>query len=202
MSDVPDTNTRDGGVFAARRVPRDPWWNDHTWVRFSLHICHQYRHRPAQATSLQMCIGQLGSKGQTAEQRAQAPCPVSYSSVCLSPLWRAWRDHDAVVPSAPQDGADGLAAMAQESGIGPSRMREEPAPVLVQAYGASAQPHAAWREVDATVNDDSMRRHDAPKTLQAEAGWMRKCRGVMVTTTPTALTGTEAKRFYADLAGR
>ena len=114
-----------------------------------------------------MCIGRLVSKGQTAEQRAQAPYPVSYSSVCLSPSWRAWRDDDAVVPSAPQDGADGLAAMEQESVIGPSRMREEPAPVLVQANAASGQPNAAWREVDATLNDDIMRRHDSPKTLQA-----------------------------------
>ncbi len=60
MSAFPDTDTRDAEILAARRVPRKPWWNDQTWVRFSLHCGHTYRHHPADATSLQLSIGKAG----------------------------------------------------------------------------------------------------------------------------------------------
>jgi len=122
--------------------------------------------------------------------------------VFLSPQVPSLRDDDAVAPTAPKDGEDGLAARKQESVLGPSRMMEEHAPVLVQAHGASAQTNAAWREVEATLNDEILRRHYSPKTLQAYAGWMRKFRGFMVKTHPAELTGAEAKRFLADLAVR
>jgi integron integrase len=122
--------------------------------------------------------------------------------VFLSPQVRSLRDDAAVAPTAPKDGEDGLAARKQTSVIGPFRMMEEHAPVLVQADGASEQTHAAWREVDAQVTDEIMRRHYSPKTLQAYAGWMRQFRGFMVNTHPAELTGAEATRFLADLAVR
>jgi hypothetical protein len=166
-------------------------------VRFSLHFCQMYRHRPADSTSLPLFIGKLASKGQTAAQRAQAQCAVEYDSVFLSPQVPSLRDDDAVAPRAPKDGEDSLAARKQESVIGPSPRREEPAPVLVQANGASEQTNAAWREVEAKLKDEILLRHYSPKTLQAYAGWMRKFRGFMVKTHPAELTGAEAKRFLA-----
>src|SRR5262245_16169938 len=202
MSTFPDMDTRDGEVLAARRVLRAPWRNYPTWVRFSRHFCQKYRHRPADSTSFQLCIGKLASKGQTAEQRAQAHCAVAYDAVFLSPEVPPWRDDDAGAPTALTDGADGLAAREQESVLGPSPMMEEPAQVLVQANGTSEQTNAAWREVEAKLTDEIMRRPDSPQTLQAYAGWMRTFRGVLVNTTPAALTGAEAKRFLADLAVR
>ena len=202
MSAFPATDTRYGEVLAARRVPREQWRNYHKWVRFYLHFCHKYRHRPADSKSLPLFIGKLASKGQTAAQRAQAQCAVEYYSVFLSPELRSLRDDDAVAPTAPKDGEDGLAARKQESVIGPSPRREEPAHVLVQANGASEQTNAAWREVEAKLKDEIMLRHYSPKTLQAYAGWMRKFRGFMVNTNPAELTGAEAKRFLADLAVR
>ena len=167
MSAFPNTDARYTKVLAARRVPRQQWRNDHTWVRFSLQVCHAYRHRPADSMSLQLCIGQLASKGQTAAQRAQAPGTVEYDSVCLSPEWRSLRDDDAVAQTAPNDGEDGLAAKKQESVIGQSPLMEEPAHVLVQANDASEQKNAAWRTVEATLKDNIMLRHYPPKTLQA-----------------------------------
>ena len=202
MSAFPDTDTRYAEVLAARRVPREQWRTYQTWVRFSRHFCQKYRHRPADSTSLQLFRGKLASKGQTAEQRAQTPCAVEYDSVFLSPQVRSWRDDAAVAPTAPKDGEDGLAARKQESVLGPSRMMEELAHVLVQTKGASEQTNAAWREVEATLKDEIMLRHDSPKTLQAYAGWMRQFRGFMVNTNPAELTGAEAKRFLADLAVR
>jgi hypothetical protein len=79
---------------------------------------------------------------------------------------------------------------------------EAHAHVLVQATGASEQTHAAWPAVEATVNDDIMRRHDSPKTLHAYAGWMRTFRGLMGNTHPAEVTGAEAQRCLADLAVR
>jgi hypothetical protein len=202
MSAFPVTDTRSGEVLAARGVPREQWRNDQQWVRFSLHLCQKYRHRPADSTSLPLVRGKLASKGQTAAQRAQAPCAVEYDSVFLSSELPSLRDDDAVAPPAPKDGEDGLASRQQESVIGPSPRREEPAHVLVQANGASAQTNAAWREVEAKLKDEILLRHDSPTTLQAYAGWMRKFRGFMVKTHPAELTGAEAKRFLADLAVR
>jgi hypothetical protein len=167
MSAFPDTDTRYAEVLAARRVPREQWRNYQKWVRFYLHFCTKYRHRPAAFTSLQLCIGKLASKGQTAEQRAQAPCAVEYDSVFLSPQVRSLRDDDAVAPTAPKDREDSPAARTQERVIGPSRMMEEHAHVLVQANGAREQTNAAWREVEAKLKDEIMLRHYSPKTLQA-----------------------------------
>jgi hypothetical protein len=79
---------------------------------------------------------------------------------------------------------------------------EAHAPVLVQANDARDQPHAAWQEVEAKLNDDILLRHYSPKTLQAYAGWLRKFRGFMVNTHPAEVTGAEAKRVLADLAVR
>jgi hypothetical protein len=124
--------------------------------------------------------------------------------VVLSPPWRSVRD-DAVAPTAPKHGADGLAARKPERVIGPSRLREEHVHVLVQANQArstSAQTNATWREGEATLNDDIRRRHDSPKPLHASAGWRKKFRGVMVQITPLELTGAEATRLLADLAAR
>ncbi len=171
-------------------------------MRFYLHFCHKYRHRPTDSTSLQLFIGKLASKGQTAEQRAQARCAVDYYSVFLSPEWRSLRDDDAVAPTAPKYGEDGLATRTQESVIGQSPMMEEPAHVRVQANSAREQTNAAWREVEVKLKDEIMLRHYSPKTLQAYAGWMRKFRGFMVHANPTELTGAEVKRFLADLAVR
>jgi site-specific recombinase XerD len=112
------------------------------------------------------------------------------------------RDDAAVAPTAPEDGEDSLAARKQASVLGPSRMMEEQALVLVQADGASEQTNAAWREVEATLKDEILLRHYSPKTLQAYAGWMRQFRGFMGNTNPAELTGAEAKRFLADLAVR
>jgi hypothetical protein len=202
MSAFPVTDTRDGEVLAARRIPRAQWRNYQQWVRFSLHFSQKYRHRPADSTSLPWFIGKLASKGQTAAQRAQAPCAVKYDSVFLSPQVRSLRDDDAVAPPAPKDGENGLASRKQASVIGPSPRREEPAPVLVQANGASEQTNAAWREVEAQLKDEILLRHYSPKTLQAYAGWMRQFRGFMVKTHSAELTGAEAKRLLADLAVR
>ena len=202
MSAYPVTDTRYGEVLAARGGPREQWRNYQKWVRFSRHFCQTYRHRPADSTSLPWFIGKLASKGQTAAQRAQAQCAVEYDSVFLSPQVPSLRDDDAVAPRAPKDGEDSLAARKQESVIGPSPRREEPAHVLVQANGASEQTNAAWREVEAKLKDEILLRPYSPKTLQAYAGWMRKFRGFMVKTHPAELTGAEAKRFLADLAIR
>jgi hypothetical protein len=144
---TPDPRYAEG--LAARQVPRDQWRNDYKWVRFSRHVCQKYRHPPADSQSPPLFLGKLASKGQTAAQRAQAQCAVDYDAVCLSPAWRSWRDTDAVAPTAPKDGDDGVAARNQESVIGQSPRLEEPAPVLVQANGASEQTSAAWREVEA-----------------------------------------------------
>jgi len=59
MSAFPDTDTRYGEVLAARRVPREQWRNYQKWVRFYLHFCQKYRHRPADSASLQLFIGKL-----------------------------------------------------------------------------------------------------------------------------------------------
>jgi Phage integrase, N-terminal SAM-like domain len=142
------------------------------------------------------------SKGQAAAQRAQAQCAVDYDAVCLSPAVHSWRDDDAGAPTAPKDGEDGLAARQPESVIGPSPRMEAHAQVLVQAHGARDQTHAAWREVEAKLQDEILLRHDSPKTLQAYAGWLRKFRGFIATTPPAEVTGAEAKRFVADLAVR
>jgi hypothetical protein len=202
MSAFPDTDTRYAEVLAARGVPREQWRNYQKWVRFYLHFCHKDRHRPADSTSLQSFMGKLASKGQTAEQRAQAQCAIEYYSIFLSPPLRSLRNDDAVAPTAPKDGEDGLAARKQESVIGQSRMMEEQAHVLVQADGAREQTNTAWRAVEATLKNEIMLRHYSPKTLHAYAGWMRKFRGFMVNTNPAELTGAEAKRFLADLAVR
>jgi integron integrase len=202
MRAFPATNLRYGEVLAARQVPREQWRNYQKWVRFYLHFCQKYRHRPADSESLQMFLGKLASKGQTAAQRAQAQCAVEYYSVFLSPELQSLRSDDAVAPTAPHDGEDSLAARTQERVIGHSRMLEEHAHVLVQANGAKAQANAAWQEVEAQLKDAILLRHYSPKTLQAYAGWMRKFRGFMVNTHPAELTGAEAKRFLADLAVR
>jgi hypothetical protein len=110
MSAFPVTDTRYGEVLAARGVPREHWRNYQKWVRFSLHFCQMYRHHPADSTSLPLFLGKLASKGQTSEQRAQAPCAVEYDSVFLSPQVPSLRDDDAVAPRAPKDGEDSLAA--------------------------------------------------------------------------------------------
>ncbi len=57
MSAFPDTDTRYAEVLAARRVPREQWRNYHKWVRFYLHCCLKYRHRPADSKSLQLFVG-------------------------------------------------------------------------------------------------------------------------------------------------
>jgi site-specific recombinase XerD len=79
---------------------------------------------------------------------------------------------------------------------------EAHAHVLVQATGASEQTHAAWRAVEATLNDDIMLRHGSPKTLQAYAGWMRTFRGFLLHPHPAEVTGAEAQRCVADRAVR
>jgi Phage integrase, N-terminal SAM-like domain/Phage integrase family len=202
MSAFPAPDPRYGEVLAARQVPREHWRHYHKWVRFYLHFCHKYRHRPADAKSLPLFLETLASKHPPAAQRAQAQCAVDYDAVCLSPEWRSWRDDDAVAPTAPNDGDDGLAARKPASVIGQSPRRKDHAPVHVPANGASEQTNAAWREAEATLNDAIMRRHYSPKTLQAYAGWLRKFRGFMANTDPAQVTGAEAKRFLADLAVR
>jgi len=167
MSAFPATDPRYGEVLAARQVPREQWRNYQKWVRFYLHFCHKYRHHPADSKSLQLFMGKLASKGQTAAQRAQAQCAVEYYAVFLSPEVRSLRDDDTVAPTAPKDGEDGIAARKQESVIGQSRMMEEHAHVLVQANGSREQTNAAWREVEAKLKDEILLRHDSPKTLQA-----------------------------------
>jgi len=122
--------------------------------------------------------------------------------VFLSPEVRSLRSDDAVAPTAPNDGDDGLAARTQERVSGHSPRMEAHAHVLVQANGAREQTNAAWREVEAQLKDAILLRHYSPKTLQAYAGWMRKVRGFMVHTHPAEVTGAEAKRFLADLAVR
>ena len=112
------------------------------------------------------------------------------------------RSDGAVAPTAAPDGADALAARTQERVIGHAQMLEDHAHVLVQAHGAKAQTTAAWHEVEAQVQDAIRLRHDSPKTLQADAGWMRKFRGFLVNTHPAEWTGAEAKRFLADRAVR
>jgi integron integrase len=201
MSAFPAPDPRYGEVLAARQVPRDQWRNYHKWVRFYLHFCQKYRHNPTESKSLQLFMGKLASKGQTAAQRAQAHCAVDYYAVFLSAEVPSWRD-DAGAPTAPKDGEDGRAARKPESVIGPSPRMEERAHVLVQANGARDQTNAAWREVEAKLKDEILLRHYSPKTLQAYAGWLRKFRGFMANTHPAELTGAEAKRFLADLAVR
>jgi integrase-like protein len=202
MTAFPAIDPRYGEVLAARQVPRDHWRNYHKWVRFYLHFCQKYRHRPAESKSLPLFLGKLASTGQTAAQRAQAQCAVDYYAVFLSPEVRSLRDDDVVAPPAPKDGDDGIAARLQESVIGPSPRMEEHAHVLVQANGARERTNAAWREVEAKLTDEILLRHYSPKTLQAYAGWMRKFRAFMGNTHPAEVTGAEAKRFLADLAVR
>jgi hypothetical protein len=112
-------------------------------------------------------MGTLASTGQTAAQRAQAYGAVDDDAVCWSPAVPPWRDDDAGAPTAPTDGADGVAARKPEHTIGPSPRLEAPAPVLAQAHGARDQTHAAWREVAAQLTDELLRRHDSPTTLHA-----------------------------------
>ena len=199
MGAFPAPDPRYGEVLAARQVPREPWRNDQTWVRFSRHFCQKYRHPPADSVSLQLCLRKLASKGQTAAQRAQAQGAVESYAVCLSPALRSLQD-DAVAPTAPNDGEDALASRTPEHVIGHSPRMEEHPHVLVQANGATAQTNAVWREVEAQLKAAIRLRHDAPKTLQAYAGWMRKFRGFMVHTHPAELTGTEAKRRWDKIA--
>ena len=188
MSAFPAPDPRYGEVLAARHVPREQWRNYHTWVRFYLHFCQKYRHRPADANSVPLFLGKLASKHQTAAQRAQAQCAVEYYAVFLSPESRSVPDDDAVAPTAPKDEADSIAAAKQESVVGPSPRMGEHAPALVQAHGAREQTNTAWREVEAKLNDEIMLRHYSPKTLQAYAGWMRKFRGFPLNTHPQADT--------------
>jgi len=110
MRAFPAPDPRYGEVLTARQVPRAQWRNYHTWVQFYLHCCQKYRHHPADSQSLPLFPGKLASNGQTAAQRAQAQCAVDYYSVFLAPEVRAFPDDDAVAPTAPNDGADGLAA--------------------------------------------------------------------------------------------
>jgi hypothetical protein len=193
---------RYGEVLAARQVPRDQWRNYHEWVRFYLHFCQKYRHDPTGSKSLQLFMAKLASKGQTATQRAQAHCAVDYYAVLLSPAVPSCRDDDAGAPTAPKDGADGLAARKPESVIDPAPGMGAHALVLAQAKGALDQTCAAWREVEAKLKDEILLRHYSPKTLQAYAGWLRKFRRFIANTPPAELTGAEAKRFLADLAVR
>jgi hypothetical protein len=74
--------------------------------------------------------------------------------VCLPPEVSAWRDDDAITPTALPDGDDGLAARKQGSVIGHSRRLEAHAPALVQAKGSSEQTNAAWRAVATKGSDD------------------------------------------------
>ena len=78
MSACPAPDTGYGEVRAARQVPREQWRNYHKWVRFYLHFCQKYRHRPADAKSLPLFLGKLAAKGQTAAERAQEQCAVDY----------------------------------------------------------------------------------------------------------------------------
>jgi site-specific recombinase XerC len=94
MTVFPATDPRYGGVLAARQVPRAQWRNDHKWVRFYRYFCQKDRHPPADSKSLQLCIGRLASKDQTAAQRAQAQCAVESDVVCLAPEVRSVRDDD------------------------------------------------------------------------------------------------------------
>jgi hypothetical protein len=119
LSAFPAPDPRYGEVLAARQLPRDQWRNSHKWGRFSRHFGQQYRHHPTEAKSLPLCMGKLTSNGPTAAQRAQAHCAVDYDAVCLSPALPSWRDDDAGAPTAPTDGADGLAARKPASVIGP-----------------------------------------------------------------------------------
>jgi integron integrase len=147
-------------------------------------------------------MGKLASKSQTAAQRAQAHCAVDYYAVFLSPVVPSWRDDDAGAPTAPKDGADGLAARQPESVSGPAPRMEAHEPVRGEAKGARDQTHAAWREMEAKLTDEVLLRHYSPKTLQAYGGWLRKFRGFMANTHPAEVTSAEAKRFMADLAVR
>jgi hypothetical protein len=92
MGTFPDTDTKYGGVLAVRRVPREQWRNYQKRVRFSLHFCNKYRHRPVDAKGLQLLTGKPASRGQTAEQRAQAQCAVEYYPIFLSPEVRSLRE--------------------------------------------------------------------------------------------------------------
>src|SRR5919106_1725760 len=202
MSAFPTPDPRYGEVLAARQVPRAPWRNDQNWGRFSLPLCKRARPHPADSKSLPLFLGKLASKGQTADQRAQAQCAVEYYAVFLSPEVRSLRDDDAVPPTAPQDGDDGRAAGKPESVLRQSRMTEDQAPVLVQANGAREPLNAAWEAVEGKLKDEIRLRHYSPKTLQAYAGWLRKFRRFLVNTPPAELSGADAKRFLADLAVR
>jgi hypothetical protein len=131
-------------------VPREQWRNYQKWVRFYLHFCHKYCHRPADSKSLKLFIGKLASEGQTAEQRAQAQCAVAYYAVFLSPQFRSLRDNDAIAPAAAQDGEDGLPARKQESVIGQCRMMEEPAQVFVAVLrfvGPTNKRFCGWKSI-------------------------------------------------------
>jgi hypothetical protein len=104
--------------------------------------------------------------------------------VFLSPEVRSLRDDDAVAPTAPNDGEEGLAAKKPESVSGQSPRMEEHAHVLVPADGAREETNTAWRAGEATLNDEILLRHYSPKTLQAYTGRMRKFRGFMLNTHP------------------
>src|SRR5918995_3076763 len=99
MSAFPTPDPRYGEVLAARQVPRGQGRNYHKWVRFYLHFCQKSRHHPADSKSLPLFLGKLASKGQTADQRAQAQCAVEYYAVFLSPEVRSLRSDDAVPPT-------------------------------------------------------------------------------------------------------
>jgi hypothetical protein len=110
---------------------------------------------------------QLAATSQTVAQRAQAPCAGEDDAVCLLSEAPAWRDDDAITPTAPPDGDEGLEARKPDSGSSHSRRREAHAPVPVQAKGSNEQTQAAWRAVATKGSDDRRLRPDSPKTLQA-----------------------------------
>jgi hypothetical protein len=166
MSAFPATDPRYAEILAARGGPRAHGRKDHQWVRVSRHFCQQYRHRPADSQRLPLFLDRLASKNPTTAPRAQAHCAVDSYAVCWSPEWRSWRD-DAVAPTAPKDGEDGLAARKQASVSGQPPRMEAHAHVLVHAHGASEQTNAAWREAEAKLKDQIMLRHYSPKTRQA-----------------------------------
>ena len=56
MSAFPAPDPRDGDVLAAKQVPREQWRNYQKWLRCSLHCCQKYRHRPADAKSLELFL--------------------------------------------------------------------------------------------------------------------------------------------------
>lgn len=200
MGVFPEIDPRYKEILVSRRVPREKWPEYQKWVRFYLHFCNKYRHRPADPRSLPHFTEKLASKHQTAEQRAQAQCAVEYYADLLSPEWQSSRNEAGVAPAAPQEGERSIAAKKQDAVIYESRIGEEQAHFGIQPECVSEQANAAWRDVEAKLKNEIMLRHYSPKTLQAYAGWMRKLQGFMVNTNPVELTGAEVKRFLAYLA--